>query len=193
MISTRYELTEGTLTSLRYATVEFNDMMRSSEYGVGRVRGHWPSLRSSRWKLESALVRYVTIVESYVDALSLHRLTTSPSIPSATKTNLDSIFKESTRSWSKRETAFRIHHSLDLASCKSFKEFKCATVVRNCIAHGLGKLTMMQIGDSSIVQDCATVDVHVGSGHVYVTESSLRKILKFSEEFVLDLDSRIPL
>jgi hypothetical protein len=193
-MSARYELTEGTMVSLRYALDEVRrSAANSRSVGNGRVRGRWPSPRSNRWFLESGLVRMVTIVESYVDAMSLHRLTTSPNVSSATKGSREQIFLESTKSWAKRQAVYFTHHQLDLYSCNGFKGFKCATTVRNSIAHGLGKLTSMQIKEPLLVNDCAVVGVHVGSGRVHVTCDSLELVAGFCESFVLELDQKMPL
>ena len=117
----------------------------------------------------------------------------SSSIPQQTKASLDANFSDMTMSWKKREYAFNLHHAFDLSSCVCYPEYKAATVVRNCIAHGLGELTAIQRKDRSLVSTAQLLDVKVAGNRMTFGNQTFAVLFSICERFILDVDARFPM
>jgi len=148
----------------------------------------------SHWLPEVALLRMVSIVEAYVDVISMHRMDALVSGTDRISRMLLSDFEiSSTASWDERHSAFERYHGFGLRSEPHWQQVAAGIEVRNCLAHGLGNLTARQRAKTGIAQKIAVIDVTVASNQMQLSKSTIPKLGEASMAFVRFLDSKVTL
>lgn len=191
--SPRFALTEAALRLLGHTEVR---LAGPGPVGIRRRIFSSPmdiTTDPSQWRQESAFFRIVSITESYLDALSIHRFTQSVDLSVTTLSRLvEDVEISSTGTWRSREEAFKLHHQLQLSKCARWKELQAGIQVRNCLAHGLGRLTARQRRNSDLTKQVALLDVTIGGGRMHFGLDTLSKVTAACREFVCDVDSKVP-
>lgn len=188
------EVTEAALHSLHETHADF--LRTSSPSTVGRFTSAGGHARL-RWqggpevRTQGTYLRLVSIVEAFLDSLSSELFLERVS-------DVDNMFRnlirdaeeKSDNSWENRKHAFRDYHQVSLGDCTSWSQIDCAIVVRNAIAHGLGSLTRRQKNRKDR-QKVREAKVSLIDDVIHVDEGSLLSLLKASDAFIRDVDSRI--
>jgi hypothetical protein len=192
--SPRYALTEAALrllrhTEIRLAGTSLTNLRRrinASPMGI--------TTEPSQWRQESAFFRIVSITESYLDSLSTERFIQNVNVAiEALNRLVEDVEISSTANWRSRESAFKFHHGLDLSKCSQWKELQASIQVRNCLAHGLGRLTARQRRNSGLAKQVALLHVTIGSGRMYFGPDTLPTTAAACRVFVSDVDGRMPI
>jgi hypothetical protein len=140
---------------------------------------------------ELYLFRIVSIVEAYLNVLHMEML--GEKLPPPTKA-LERMIVEveisSSINWSKRQEAFSRYHQVSLASCDGWTRLQAAREVRNSIAHGLGRLTSIQRSQRNLANKVREIDVTVGDGRMYLSESTVLKVETAGRAFLWSVDER---
>jgi hypothetical protein len=193
-IFARFKATEVALHSLRASLVQYKSINVTVEMEKKnrRLRPLGLPAHANDRMLEGLFLQVVTIVESYLDALSYYRLLHSPNVPDDVRDQVDQFFSDTTRSWKNRERAYKRYHSFDLATCVRFGDYKAATVIRNCIAHGLGELTSLQRTDKSLVANAQVLDVAVTGNRMLFGRDTFGLLFAICEELILQVDNDFP-
>lgn len=185
-------LTETALRLLVSASTHF-----AAEHGPER-REH-----SQRWSTgpadtaavqgQAAIMRIVTIVETYLDALSRELLGEHVGSHSpTTDLMVEDIALGATNTWTSREDIYRRYHRLKLRDLAGWKAIQAAVQIRNASAHGLGQLTQRQIGDQNIRTLLDQVDATIVDGRIHLGDESLIKIRTVAREFMNAVDAAFP-
>jgi hypothetical protein len=122
----------------------------------------------------SVILRYVSIVEAYVDALIMNLLTDHLPPPN----------------WNKRHLAFQTLHDVQLYECSSWEEVEAAIAVRNSVAHGLGRLTASQRRNPELPSKFRLIGVSISGGQLYLSDSTLGVVFQACTDFIQDLDTK---
>jgi hypothetical protein len=168
----RHALTEQALLLLLHAQRTLAEPLgrqplRSPARG-GRIQS------ATRVVEEAALLRLVSITESFLDALSLQAISgaVDARVPIVGKL-VEEFEMSATSSWPKREEAFKNYHGVLLTACAGYKDVQAAIQVRNCIAHGLGRLTPRQRRNRGLPSQVSSLNVAVGSGRMHLGDSTI--------------------
>jgi len=149
-----------------------------------------PRVRDSQY----ALVRMVSIVESYIDSMALAIVEARVDSGVATQALLLADWEvSSTSSWDKRSSSFFKHLGVRLSDCAGHPELKAAIEIRNSIAHALGALTARQRSDSRLAIQLALIGATVGGGAIHLGANTLRLTCDACVALVCDVDARVPL
>ncbi len=187
--SPRHELTDVALTRLAGTERAANGLSRSDRHrprrrlrpGVYEFDGH-----------EAILLRAVSVVEAYVDALLLRFLTDSIESPDAL---LDRLIAEvevsSSGGWGSRVGAYKRLGGVNLKKVERWRELEAATEARNAIAHGTGVLTARQRRDPKVQTILLRIGIDSSGGEVRVSTAVLRTVLQSCRRFIRSLDAAL--
>lgn len=188
----RYDLTEAGLRLIRHA--EQYILRADSTAATGRLQGGTLPATTDphQWRAEAALLRIVSVIEAYVDATSIVRMSrlVDRSQPHLLRLLEDFEFNSSSN-WKQRKDAFAAYHGFRIPSCRGWQKVEAGIEVRNSLAHGLGRLTARQRGKSGLVKMLSCIDVTVGGGHIHLSATTIPKVAVAAREFLTDIDSRI--
>lgn len=188
----RFALTEAALRLIQQARTTFADAMPSPTWRRISLEPFGTST-PSEWRQPAAFVRLLTICESYVDALSMELFSLNVDLSVAALSRMvEDIEVTSTGNWQARNAVFGLHHGVALSSCARWNDLQTAAQVRNCLAHGLGKLTPRQRRNSKLPVEVAILGVTVGSGRMHLGRDSVPRLAIICHQFVMDVDTRLP-
>jgi hypothetical protein len=140
---------------------------------------------------ESCYLRMVSIVEAYVDVISSDILRVEYARSSSlTQSLIEAAEVNFTRGWPDREKAFNDHFGIRLTKLPTHKDLKCATDVRNAIAHGVGQLTPRQRTAATRAR-MASIGVTVRDNYVVLDAGSVRTCRDVSMAFMRELDAQL--
>lgn len=192
--SPRFAITEVALRLLRHAETQ---LAATSETVQRRPRvlrdmgGATTDL--NQWRQEASFFRIVSITESYLDTLSVHRhISFVDSSIQMLMRLVEDVQISSSGTWKSREDAYKFHHDLRLSKCSRWKDIQAAIQVRNCLAHGLGTLTPRQRRNSTLPAQVSSLDVVIGGGRMHLGQLAVSKACGACQEFVRDVDSKMP-
>lgn len=184
----KFAMTESALKA-SISILKAHNSSRTNRNVAGRIRG---VQGESAFQLdeEYAVLRLVSIVEAFLDALSYAIV--SKHFAKSLPIPLELLAEweiNSTSSWTKRTEAYKNLHGVSLKNMACHAEVQAAIQVRNCIAHGLGRLTARQRSSSTLARDLATIDVHVGGGRIRISSSTVETLAKVVACFIRDVDA----
>lgn len=136
-------------------------------------------------------MRYVSTTEAYVNALLTDLLVVKLPPPSTFVRGLvNEVEAGATRDWGRRLTAFNRLHGVKLKDCSRWKDVEAATQARNCIAHGLGRLTPSQRG-LDFATKVGLLGMSVSGGTLIITDASVETTFAACREFIGSVDAAI--
>lgn len=139
---------------------------------------------------QATLLRFISTIEAYTDALISDLLKQQIDSPVALRTIiLQEVELSSSRNWPSREKAFQRIFGIRLSKQDSWKDVEAAREARNSIAHGLGRLTAQQLQNRSLVKKLGRMKIHIGSGRIVITDESLPLVFEACISFVKSLDA----
>lgn len=146
------------------------------------------------WLREAALIRLISVVEAYVDAVSMHRVGKLVDTRASLVSLLVQEFEfASSGSWQDRHDAYRVYHGLSLRSLAGWGAIQAGIDVRNCLLHGLGYLTAKQRGQTKLSAMVKPIDVTIGASRMHLTATTVPKVAAGCILFVQNLDATISL
>lgn len=191
----RLALSEAALRLIRHASNDIPSYMAPGKQ-VGRILGRplGATTSPSQWLPEAATLRLTSVIEAYVDAVSMHRMGTLVD-SSAVLVNkmLDDFERTSSRTWQERHDTYENYHRFSLKSRRSWDAISAGIEVRNCLAHGLGRLTAQQRSKTSLPTTVARIDVTVAGNRMRLSAATVRKLGAGCDDFIRDVDSSIDL
>ncbi|MFD6263014.1 hypothetical protein ACFWFK_17970 [Micromonospora chalcea] len=119
-------------------------------------------------------LRMVSIVEIYTEALLRHLAGEVPG--------------RAPGGWSDVIGLLRRRHNIDVADISAWERLEACFLVRNAVAHGLGRFTAKQL-EKEAPRKMRVIGVPVRDGKVVVTAASLAHCLETCREFITTLDT----
>lgn len=188
-------LSEAAVALIRHAAVDIPGATGSS--GPTRrilTNAMGVSTDPEIWLRETAVVRLVSVIEAYVDAVSMHRMDTLvDSRESLVSLLLQDFELASSGSWQDRHDAYLYYHAVSLRSLSGWDAVKAGIEVRNCLLHGLGNLTAKQRGQTKLASSVKSIDVAIGANRMHLGLSTVQKVGAGCDRFVRCLDGRMSL
>ena len=161
-------------------------VLLTSPFGRGTQPEHWLP--------EVTLLRLVAIVEAYMryhlDTSMSYLVDTSDAV---TRTPLSDFEVASTSNWDERHKAFQKYHQFSIKAYPSWQSVWAGIEVRNCMAHGLGKLTARQKMKTGIARQVSIIDVTVASNQMHLAQSTVPKLSDACSALVRSVDQDIKL
>jgi hypothetical protein len=190
----KFELTDSALRLIIHAEHDIAatnlatsaERITASSFGVPNSPEHW--------RRELALLRIVSTIEAYVDAVSnirMRRLTSDAN--KLTSRLVDDFEVSSGKTWSDRHETYVNYHGFSLKSCNGWNGVSAGIEVRNCLVHGLGNLTAQQRGKANLGQLVRAIDVTVGGNRMHLTARTIPKFARGCTLFVRSVDATISL
>ena len=140
---------------------------------------------------ESCYLRLVSIAEAYVDVVSSDLLRAEYARSGSLVQSLIEAAEISfSRGWQDREKAFQDHFGIRITKFPTHKDLKCATDVRNAIAHGVGRLTSRQRTANTRAR-MESIGVIVRDNHVVLSADSVRACRDICAAFMRELDAQL--
>ncbi|MGM1061370.1 hypothetical protein [Saccharothrix sp. Mg75] len=171
-----------------YRSTEQDDVI------VGRIQvaGSLGAFDHDQTKLASTYLRYVGVVESYLDSLGgqIWRETIK-SHSSVIRQLVTDMELRATSTWDERKSSLSRYHSIDIQSFGRWSEFDAAIDVRNAIAHGLGSLTMRQ-RNSKDRDKIRAIGVSVVGDRIDLDWNALDRCYLLCRELILYVDAARP-
>lgn len=188
-------LTEAALGLIHHATT---DIPQSASllrpHGRIRLNSMGASTDPTVWLQETALLRLVSIIEAYVDAVSMHRMgAVIDAKPALIALMLRDFELTSSNAWQDRHDAFETYHRFSLRSRNGWAPINAGIEVRNCLLHGLGGLTAKQRDQTKLPSVIKIIDVAIGSNRMHLSSATVSKLGAGCEAFVDHVDSSIDL
>lgn len=183
-------VTEDALALLGATYADAVDARMSESIGRIQISGVFGVHSGTTIREESAVFRMISIVEAYVDAVG-HLLFVQELIEHVElfATLVAEAASRATDNWNARKTAFSDYHKMPLTERRSWAEVDAFILVRNSIAHGLGRLTDRQRNPKS-VSKLKVLGIDVVDGRlIFKDGETLRKCLMTCRTFVSDLDN----
>ena len=192
-MSATLALSETALTLINHAATDIPTAVAGYQR-PGRVlssaSGHSTDPRD--WLRETALLRLISIIEAYVDAVSMQRMGLVVDQRQTLVALLLGDFElASSSSWQDRHDAFARYHGFTLRSRDGWGDISAGIEVRNCLLHGMGALTAKQRSQTKLATAVRTLDVSIGSNRMYLSAATVSKLAGGCKQFVLHVDSSI--
>lgn len=159
---------------------------------VGRIttNGFGASTTPEQWLRETAILRIVSVIEAFVDALSMHRMGKLVDSGDVVVARMLREFElSSTTSWQNRHDSYKTYHGVSLKSLSGWQAVIAGIEVRNCIAHGLGNLTAQQRSKSGLATTVKPLDVIVGGNRMHANDRTVPTLARESRRFVSAVDA----
>ncbi|GAB2963617.1 hypothetical protein GCM10027280_60680 [Micromonospora polyrhachis] len=119
-------------------------------------------------------LRMVSIVEIYTEALLRHLADEAPG--------------RAPGGWSDVIGLLRRRHNIDVADIPAWERLEACLLVRNAVAHGLGRFTAKQL-EKETPRKIRVIGVPVRDGMVVITATSLADCVETCREFITKLDT----
>jgi hypothetical protein len=188
-------LSDAALTLIRHAEVDMAERALP-EGPPARILTNalGASTDPAVWRREAAVIRLISVIEAYVDAVSMHRMARLVDSSGSLVALLVQDFETaSSGSWQNRHDTYLSYHGLSLRSLSGWQAIKAGIEVRNCLLHGLGSLTAKQRGQTKLAASLRPIDVTIGANRMHLSILTVSKIAEGSDRFVADLDATISL
>ena len=144
------------------------------------------------WLRETALLRLISVIEAYVDAVSMHRMGLVVDQRQTLVALMMSDFElSSSGTWQDRHNSYERYHGFTLRSRNGWGDVNAGIEVRNCLMHGMGALTAKQRSQTKLATIVRTLDVSIGSNRMYLSAVTVAKLAGGCQEFVQHVDSSI--
>jgi hypothetical protein len=189
----RFVSTETGVRLLRGTLRNYHHRGPLSRLRVGRiVQTSMGSSDPSELRAHSAFLRLVSIAESTLDSLGAE-LTLNHVSRIDEVLRLLILEKElaATSNWESRRRTFKRHHHVDLKRCDEHSRVDAAVLVRNAIAHGLGKLTARQLLSPETPKKLSTLNVSVVNGFVEITPADVDECADYLQKFLHSVDDLV--
>lgn len=191
----RLALTEAAVRLVRHAAVDIPNQGALAR-PPGRVLRNalGASTDPGVWLMEAALLRLISIIEAYVDAVSMFRMgLVVDSSQVLVAKMLEDFEVGSSSTWQQRHDSYENYHKFSLRSRAGWGVVSAGIEVRNCLAHGLGNLTAQQRGKTGLPATVAQIGVTVGSNRMHLGGTTISTIGRGCNDFVRDVDSAVDL
>lgn len=166
----------------------------------GRLKVLPPDSVNSRVRRENVLVRSVSIMESFVHAELVSRL--SPLVPNPRSALVEALYAQfeerGTMSWEETANYFKkhIHSSIKIKSSPDWDQVNAVIEARNAVVHGLGTFTSRQTR-RNVPKTVTThlvklgFDVSAHGSRVLVTASALENTVMLLRSYLEWLDGEL--
>lgn len=186
-------LSETALALINHAAIDIPTAVAGYKR-PGRVlatsSGH--STDPKDWLRETALLRLISVIEAYVDAVSMHRMGL---VIDQRQTLVALLVRDfelaSSGTWQDRHDSYDNYHGFTLRSRHGWGEVNAGIEVRNCLMHGMGALTAKQRSQTKLATVVRTLEVSIGSNRMYLSAATVTKLASGCREFVRHVDSSI--
>ncbi|WP_181771605.1 hypothetical protein [Amycolatopsis pittospori] len=165
----------------------------SDSKGAGRIRltGSLGSHDPAQTRLEAMYLRYISIVEAYIDSLNgyLFRRQLAGHEPILRRLVADAELRSSS-TWSDRKVAFSRYHTFSIETFGRWSQFDAGIDVRNAIAHGLGSLTRRQRNQKTRAK-IRSIGVVLVDDRIVLGTTALDRCYVICRELILYVDSQV--
>jgi hypothetical protein len=189
------ELTEAALKLIHWSLDDLHLPGGSPVFRGRVIRTPLGPVAPAVVRQQATLFRMVSIVESYLDALS--RELVSEAIPqhfSMLEPLLEDFNSGTTATWSRRIQTYNRYHKINLKKQTSWRELEAAIDVRNSIAHGLGRLTATQAAKKRQVEArLKFIEVLIVDHELRYSDRSIEIVRRACSDFVRSVDGRVPI
>lgn len=190
----RFELSEAALALIRHATHDITQtVVVTDRPGRMLTEAGGASTDPREWLKQTALLRLISVIEAYVDAVSMHRMGLAIDQSNTLVAMLVSDFElVSSGTWQERHNTYEKYHGFSLKTCSGWDVILAGIHVRNCLMHGLGALTAKQRADTKLNVAVKPVDVTIGSNRMYLGRHTISKLGMACEGLIRHVDSSMP-
>ena len=140
-----------------------------------------------RW--QAAILRMVSVIESYVDSLNREYLTNvlekKVEESAALVRRLDDF---ASVNWDQRRAALEDFYAVDFKDSQEWHRLRGAIEARNAVVHGLGRLTRTRRKLSRVESLLRQIGVEVAGGQLVISEVTVCEVYKTCVEFVYWVD-----
>jgi hypothetical protein len=188
--SPRFELSEAALGML-LSNESSKDYTRNYSHGRVRVlRSSLGAVDPETMRSQYSIVRIVSIVEAYLDSLSIQLVHNQVAHPLSSLMSylVDEFEVNATNTWNNRHDVFKQVHGVVLRKCDGWPCVEAAILARNSIAHGLGRLTPRMRKDRSLSAVLARINATIGGGQIHIDHSTPKVVQNCSAEFIRAVD-----
>lgn len=195
MSTPKLALTDAAARLIRHATTDIPEQGAQTR-PPGRILRNalGASTDPGQWLMEAALLRLISIIEAYVDAVSMFRMgLVVDSSQVLVARMLEDFEKGSSGTWQQRHDSYESYHKFSLKSRSGWGAVSAGIEVRNCLAHGLGNLTAQQRGKTNLPAAVSQIGVTVGSNRMHLSATTIHTLGSGCDEFIRDIDSAIDL
>lgn len=195
MMIPRLALTEAATRLIRHAASDIPNQAAASP-PRGRVLRNalGASTDPGEWLMEAALLRMVSVIEAYVDAVSMFRMgLVIDSRHVLVAKMLEDFEVGSSSTWQQRHDSYETYHNFSLRSRTGWDVVSAAIEVRNCLAHGLGNLTAQQRSKSTLPATVKRIGVTVGSSRMHLSSTTVTTVGNGCDAFVRNVDEAVDL
>jgi hypothetical protein len=192
----KLSVSENALHLILHAKTEIIPHNVKSTGGHGRIVTSPFERRTQpeHWLPEVTLLRLVAIIEAYIDVVSMYRMSHLVDTSDAVTRMLLSDFEvSSTSTWDDRHKAFERYHEFSIKAYPCWLSVSAGIEVRNCMAHGLGKLTARQKIKTGIARQVSVIDVTVAGNQMHLSQSTVPKLSDACSALVRSVDRDIKL
>lgn len=191
MISPKRALTEAALRLI--SSVQLEILTPAPSRTTSRIlSGPFGPNDPSEVRRQALLLRLVSIIEAYIDALFLE--ITGEKIPNPDDfmaRMIAEIEESASRDWSARADYFERLHGFSVKAGSSWQEIDAAIDARNSIAHGLGKLTARLRRKPHMAQRLRSIEASLGGGRIHLTDKTVSVVAQACRNVVLQVDEGI--
>lgn len=191
----RLALTEAAIRLVRHAATDI-PTQAAVALPPGRVLRNalGASTDPRDWLMEAALLRLVSIIEAYVDAVSMFRMgLVVDSSHVLVARMLEDFEVGSSSTWQQRHDSYTAYHKFSLKSRAGWDVVSAGIEVRNCLAHGLGNLTAKQRTKTGLPTAVSRINVTVGSNRMHLSATTVPTLGRGCDDFVRDVDRDLDL
>lgn len=176
-----WSLTDDALVLILHAENDIVENVPTGRAHAGMRLGKLGGTKTDElWRRETAVLRLISTVEAYADAASQSFFT---------KKSL--ISPRSPRAWSERLKHYKNEHTIDLKACDGWEQVEAGIDLRNCLAHGLGNLTVVLLSEKSLGKRMQLIDVSVGGNRMHSTVETVPKLASGCRRLVLDIEKEL--
>jgi len=177
-----WRLTDEALTLILHAENDIISQAQEINYysepsQASRLGG---TFSGESWRREVAVMRLIAAVEAFTDAASEHyfrvKCLPQPKQPFT---------------WPARVKHYQREHSIDLKTCAGGDALFAGVDLRNCVAHGLGRLTDLLLHDSRLGERGKHISVNVAGNRMQTTHETVPLLAEGCRAFVLDVEGKL--
>jgi hypothetical protein len=188
-------LTETALALIHHAEHDIPSAATvSPRAGRARTTSAGYSTDPRDWLRETALLRLMSIIEAYVDAVSMHRMGKVLDQRQMLVSLMVGDFElASSGTWQDRHDSYERYHGFTLRSRDRWEAINAGIEVRNCLMHGMGNLTAKQRTQTKLATVVKVLEVTIGSNRMYMSAATVPKLADACTAFVKHVDGSIDL
>ena len=157
----------------------------SQTVGIISTRSSQTSVLRKKWTRETALLRLMAIIETFVDGMAAERLRQLVNLDDPTFVRLIEDLEENLgRNWQNRKDAYKGYFGFSLESRNGWSFVDAGIEVRNCMAHGFGTLTVQQRKNSKIAAQISPIGATICDGRIHLNWQSIDRLSDGCMDFV---------